>query len=245
MTLAPSAPEALPDISSGGVLNICKARGASSFLAVVIARRILGVKKVGHCGTLDPAASGVLLVVYGAATRQADALMLKEKVYRFRMKLGVKTDTGDLEGEVIERSEPQRLTKNQIEEAARKLTGRRDQVPPMYSALKWGGKKLYELAREGKVVERLPRTIEIFSLDLLSHGDAELEFRVRCSKGTYVRTLAEEIGVELGLPAAVSELVREKSGEFSIEESIPWERFQKMGREELLARATPVPAAAQ
>ncbi len=231
------------DISvSGGLLNIDKPSGITSFRVVKEARRILGVKKVGHCGTLDPMASGVLLVVFGRATRQVPSLMLGRKVYRATIKLGLRTDTGDRTGSVLEESAVPALRRETVLDALKNFIGTIKQVPPMYSALKHRGKKLYEYARKGVTIERPPREIEIYSLDLLEMTADTLNIRTVCSKGTYVRTLAEDIGRALGLPATLSALVREAVGPYGIDESIPGGSLPGMTAEELLRRAQIVEA---
>ena len=225
---------------SGGLLNIDKPSGITSFRVVKEARRVLGVKKVGHCGTLDPMASGVLLVVFGRATRQVPSLMLGRKVYRAAIKLGLRTDTGDVTGRVLEESAVPVIRRETILETLKKFVGTIKQVPPMYSALKHRGKKLYEYARRGVTIERPPREIEIYSLDLLEVTPDTLHVRTVCSKGTYVRTLAEDIGRALGLPAALSELVREAVGPYRIEDSIPGSSLPAMTAADLLRRAQAV-----
>ncbi len=228
-------------LSPGGLLNVNKPSGIRSFSIIETVRSILQEKKVGHCGTLDPMASGVLLVLFGKATSFSDALMSGEKVYRGEMKLGLKTDTGDITGKVLETAPVPELDSSAIQAAFQKFVGEIKQIPPMYSAVKWKGRKLYQYARAGLPAQRGPRQVTVFSFDLLRHEKETIEFRVACSKGTYVRTLIEDVGVSLGLPATLSSLVREKSGRHSLDASIGWESLCRMDRETLLSRSETVP----
>jgi tRNA pseudouridine55 synthase len=230
-------PPSLPALPRGGVLNISKPSGLTSFQVVRQVRRILGEKRVGHCGTLDPMASGVLVVVFGSATVLQDQFMAGEKVYRAEMKLGIKTDTGDITGKPLMTCEPPKISTLQIQKAFDKFTGEISQVPPMYSALKRDGKPLYAYARAGVEVHRDPRPVTIHALTLIALRHPVIEFRVVCSKGTYVRTLVEDLGEFLGVPATLSGLVREKVGKFSIDQSLSWEQLAGMGRDELFARS--------
>lgn len=202
-----------------GVLNINKPLGISSFEVVRKIKKLAGEKKVGHGGTLDPEASGVLPVCIGKATKAIDFIMEGEKEYIAKVKLGVVTDTYDREGKVL-REGNVNFTEEEIIKVIHKFEGSIDQVPPMYSALKQNGKKLYELAREGKVVYREPRNITIYSIDILSIDSPIIEIKVRCSKGTYIRSLCYDIGEELGCGAMMWELKRTATGTFTIENSV-------------------------
>lgn len=202
-----------------GVLNINKPLGISSFEVVRKIKKLAGEKKVGHGGTLDPEASGVLPVCIGKATKAIDFIMEGEKEYIAKVKLGVVTDTYDREGKVL-REGIVNFTEEEIINAIHKFEGSIDQVPPMYSALKQNGKKLYELAREGKEVYREPRNITIYSIDILSIDSPMIEIKVRCSKGTYIRSLCYDIGEELGCGAMMWELKRTATGPFAIENSV-------------------------
>ncbi|MFR1707873.1 MAG: tRNA pseudouridine(55) synthase TruB [Clostridium sp.] len=202
-----------------GVLNINKPLGISSFEVVRKIKKLAGEKKVGHGGTLDPEASGVLPVCIGKATKAIDFIMEGEKEYIAKVKLGVVTDTYDREGKVL-REGNVNFTEEEIIKAIHKFEGSIDQVPPMYSALKQNGKKLYELAREGKEVYREPRNITIYSIDILSIDSPIIEIKVRCSKGTYIRSLCYDIGEELGCGAMMWELKRTATGTFTIENSV-------------------------
>jgi len=202
-----------------GVLNINKPLGISSFEVVRKVKKLAREKKVGHGGTLDPEASGVLPVCIGRATKAIDFIMEGEKEYIAKVKLGVVTDTYDREGKVLRESNVD-FTEEEIANAIFKFEGIINQVPPMYSALKQNGKKLYELAREGKEVYREPRRITIYSIDILSISSPIIEIKVRCSKGTYIRSLCYDIGEELGCGAMMWDLKRTATGPFSIENSV-------------------------
>lgn len=221
----------------GGILNIHKPAGLTSFEVVRAVRKLLGEKKVGHCGTLDPMACGVLVVLYGSATRISEKLSAEEKLYRAKMKMGIRTDTGDITGKIIESASVPRLDEDKIKEVFKKFCGRIQQKTPLYSAAKREGKKMYEYARAGIAVSVPERIVEIHSMELLSLETPFLEFRVSCSKGTYVRSLAEDLGKGFGTCATLCELTRERSGSFSIEESIPWEQLLRMSRRALIDRA--------
>ncbi len=227
-----------------GLLNINKPQGLTSFEVVRRIKRILDIPKVGHCGTLDPMATGVLLVVFGKATKQADQFMSQEKTYLAEIQWGLRTDSGDITGTVVEEAPVPEISRESVEEALLKFVGVIQQIPPMVSALKYGGRKLYEIAREGIEVVREPRTIEIRSINLLEKHPKTILIRVRCSKGTYVRTLAEDIGKALGVPATLTRLVRESSGGFQIKDSIPWAELMSLSRDALLAKSLVVGGAA-
>jgi tRNA pseudouridine55 synthase len=202
-----------------GIINVLKPPGMTSSDVVVYLRRKLGIKKVGHTGTLDPEAAGVLPVCLGKATKIADYIMHQDKVYRCAMKLGTTTDTSDLTGEVL--SETKDIPgMERIAEALLSFRGESEQVPPMHSAIKIGGKKLYQLARQGIELEIPPRKICIADIRLLSfHSPDTVLFEVCCSKGTYIRALCRDIGEELGCGAAMAFLVRTRTGAFSAEDS--------------------------
>ncbi|MCP1315521.1 MULTISPECIES: tRNA pseudouridine(55) synthase TruB [unclassified Halomonas] len=197
-----------------GVLLLDKPKGLSSNHALQRVRRLFEAQKAGHTGTLDPMATGLLPICLGEATKFSAHLLEADKMYRTRVELGVITDTGDAEGEVLERRAVPELTSQDVEAAIARFRGEIDQVPPMYSALKHQGKKLYELAREGKVVERKARRVCIFDARLIAFEGTAFELEVSCSKGTYIRTLAEDIGAALGCGAHISALRRLKTGPF-------------------------------
>lgn len=221
----------------GGILNVNKPSHLTSFRVVSEIRKILNEKKVGHCGTLDPIATGVLVILFGSATAYSNELMSKEKVYRVEMLLGAKTDSGDVTGQVIRTAPPPLLNRRTVEQAFQRFTGEIVQLPPMFSAIKFKGKKLYEYARQKIEVERPARKVKIFSIRLIRLLRSAIEFRLVCSKGTYVRSLVEDLGEFLGVPATVKSLIRERSGEFYIEESLDWDELVRMSRRELISRA--------
>lgn len=198
-----------------GALLLDKPAGITSNAALQVAKRLYRARKAGHAGTLDPLASGLLLVLFGEATKFAGPLLDAPKDYLARAKLGETTTTGDAEGEVLERRSAD-LADAEIRAALARFRGTIRQVPPMYSALKHQGRPLYELAREGRSVERRPREVEIYELELLGRAGSELELRVRCSKGTYVRTLAEDVGAALGVGAHLVALRRTASGSLRV-----------------------------
>lgn len=222
---------------TGGVLNINKPSGLTSFQVVKVVRKVLKTRQVGHCGTLDPMANGVLLVVFGNGTSHSKDLMSVEKCYRGEMRLGIKTDSGDITGRVVETIVPPIFERNVLERVFKKFTGERDQIPPMFSAVKWKGRKLYEYARKGIEVLRPARKVTVFSLELLQLQHPFATFRIVCSKGTYVRRLVEEIGELLGVPATLSSLTRERCGDFLLENSLSWNDLLKMNRQKLLSKS--------
>lgn len=184
-----------------GILIINKPKGYTSHDIVNVVRKKLNTKKVGHTGTLDPDATGVLPILIGTATKISKYLIEHKKTYIATIKLGYKTDTGDASGKVIEKDKHfQKIDKKNIENALSTFLGKQKQVPPMYSAIKVDGKKLYEYAREGKEVEIKPREIEIYDISLegYDNNNYEISFKVNCSKGTYIRTLCENIAEKLG-----------------------------------------------
>jgi tRNA pseudouridine55 synthase len=191
-----------------GILLLDKPRGLSSNGALQRVRRLFGGEKAGHAGSLDPLATGMLPICIGEATKIAGDIVSGEKHYRFTVSLGTRTATGDAEGEVTQSAAVPALSRAGVAAALEGLLGQQSQVPPMYSALKQQGAPLYRLARAGRVVERAPRTIEIRSLELLDLAAESLELETRCSKGTYVRVLAEDIALRLGTVGFVSALRR-------------------------------------
>ena len=204
-----------------GIINIYKEAGFTSHDVVAKLRGILKQKKIGHTGTLDPEAVGVLPVCLGKGTKVCDLLTDKDKVYETVMRLGVVTDTQDMTGNVL-RESPVHVTREELEAVMRQFLGDYDQIPPMYSALKVQGKKLYELAREGRVIERKPRRVQILGLELrgMEEDGIHVHVRVHCSKGTYIRTLCHDIGERLGCGAAMEKLIRTRVGVFKIEDAL-------------------------
>lgn len=203
-----------------GVLNVYKGKGYTSHDVVAKLRGITGQKKIGHTGTLDPDATGVLPVCLGKATKLCDMLTDKDKTYEAVLLLGVSTDTQDAGGEVLGTSDTAGLGEKEVREAIQSFVGGYDQVPPMYSALKVGGKRLYELAREGKVVERKARPVDIYQIRVLKMDLPRVWMEVSCSKGTYIRTLCHDIGEKLGCGGCMEELVRTKVSSFLLSDSL-------------------------
>ena len=191
-----------------GIVLLDKPMGMGSTPALQRVRRLLRAAKAGHAGTLDPMATGMLPLCFGQATKACGQLLGSSKAYRARLVLGSATDTGDADGAVVTTAEVPRLERTRLLEVLRSLGGAREQLPPMYSALKRDGRPLHELARRGEVVERTPRRIVIQRIDALSWADDQIEFEVECSKGTYVRVLGEEIAVALGTVGHLSALRR-------------------------------------
>jgi len=222
----------MTDIS--GILNINKPSGVTSFWAVKQAKRILGIKKVGHCGTLDPLAEGVLVILLGKTTKLQSSLMAGDKTYKARLKLGVTTDTGDITGKVLKEAPVGPLDTANVTAVLDSFVGAMEQIPPMYSALNYGGKRLYDFARAGIEVKREPRGITIHSIDLLDAAPGRIDIRVKCSKGTYIRTLGEDIGKKLGCGATLEALCRERSGDYGVETALDGRLLQSIGREELV-----------
>ena len=204
-----------------GVINIYKNTGMTSFDVVAMVRRVAKMKKVGHTGTLDPAASGVLPVCLGKATKIIDYIMENKKVYRVNLKLGMVTDTYDLEGEVLREEDASHITKDEILNCINSFVGTIDQVPPMYSALKQNGVRLYELARQGIEVHREARKVTIYSIENVKiESNYNIQMDVCCSKGTYIRSLCYDIGEKLNVGATMTALERIQNGPFTKEEAI-------------------------
>lgn len=218
-----------------GILNVNKEKGISSARVVSLVRRALGMKKVGHTGTLDLEASGVLPIVLGKATRVSDYMMTKDKVYETELILGAKTDTLDAAGKILEESDKE-VTKEEFLQVMSSFKGEIEQIPPMYSALKVNGKKLYDLAREGIEIERKKRKVNIYDIELLFFAFPKATIRVTCSKGTYIRTLVDDIGEKLGSLAYVNELKRVRVGDFDIKDSIKSGDLLEIPKEELIKK---------
>lgn len=216
-----------------GILLLDKRIGVSSNRALQEVKRLFNANKAGHTGSLDPLATGLLPLCFGEATKVSAMMLDDNKRYQTVVQLGVMTDTGDKEGSVIEEKPVPALTREQIESCLQDFTGEIDQVPPMYSALKHNGRKLYELAREGKTIERKARRITIFELKLIAFTADTLTLDVFCSKGTYIRSLAEDIGHKLGCGGTVSQLRRTQAGQFQIENSWTIEQLKEMDLEAL------------
>ena len=211
-----------------GVLNVYKPAGPTSHDVVDQVRKLFGQKRVGHAGTLDPMATGVLVICLGKATRIVEYLMGAEKQYRARLVLGVSTDSQDSTGEVTAESDATVVTREALEEAAARFVGEIEQVPPMVSAVKHEGQRLYKLAREGKIVERKARQVSVYSIQVMSFEPgprAEAELVVSCGSGTYIRTLCADIGDALGCGGHMSALERTAVGMFRVEESTTLEKL--------------------
>lgn len=202
-----------------GVLVVDKPAGMTSHDVVDRVRRVFNMKRVGHAGTLDPMATGVLVMLIGRATKFASTFIGDDKEYIATLFLGKRTDTQDSTGKVMEEKDVNGLYLDAVKEAFNSFTGDIEQVPPMVSAKKHKGRKLYQLAREGKTVPRKPCKIKIYETEILNFNLPEIIFKVKCSKGTYVRTLCEDIGKFLGYPAHMSSLIRTRSGRFSLQEA--------------------------
>ena len=203
-----------------GVLNIYKEKGYTSHDVVARLRRIVGQKKIGHTGTLDPEAEGVLPVCLGKATKLCDLLTDKDKTYEAVLLLGISTDTQDTTGKILEEKNTADLREEAVREVVLSFEGEYDQIPPMFSALKVGGKKLYELARDGKEVERKPRHVQIYRIRILQIDLPRVRMEVTCSKGTYIRTLCHDIGEKLGCGGCMESLLRTRVERFGVAESL-------------------------
>ena len=203
-----------------GFILVNKPVGITSFKLVYIIKKKLNVKKVGHCGTLDPLASGLMLVLVGKYTKLQEKFMKQDKVYLATIKLGIKTDSGDLDGKIISQSDYSHIKKIDIKKALNSFVGKISQIPPMYSALKVNGKKLYELARKGITIERKSREITIYNIDFLDFKKDTFSIRIKCSSGTYIRTLAEDIGKKINTDTVLINLVREEIGNYKLSSAI-------------------------
>lgn len=214
-----------------GILNIYKEKGYTSHDVVAKLRGIVGQKKIGHTGTLDPDAEGVLPVCLGRATKLCDMLTDKEKEYETVLLLGRETDTQDISGTVLAEKETTGLFEEEVKNCIRGYIGEYQQIPPMYSALKVNGKKLYELAREGKVIERAPRQVQIYDIEILEMALPRVKMRVACSKGTYIRTLCHDIGRELKTGGCMEQLLRTRVSRFDISKSHTLEEVESCVKE--------------
>ena len=226
-----------------GILNVYKEKGYTSHDVVAKLRGIVGQKKIGHTGTLDPDAEGVLPVCLGRATKVCDMLTEKDKTYEAVLLLGKETDTQDISGTVLRVGETEGLTQEQVKDCVMSFVGEYDQIPPMYSALKVNGKKLYELAREGKTIERKSRKVEIKEIRILEMALPRVRMEVSCSKGTYIRTLCHDIGEKLGCFGCMESLLRTKVSRFELESSLKLSEIQKKREEGKLSEIiTPLDA---
>lgn len=209
-----------------GILNINKPLGKTSFSVVAMVKRLTGERRVGHAGTLDPAATGVLPVCLGRGTRVIEFLVDATKTYRAQVELGVATDTYDATGKVTHKGDSSGITREQLESALAPFRGQIQQTPPMYSALKHRGRPLYELARAGVSIERESRPVEIHSLEIVDWQPPVVTIEVVCGKGTYIRSLAHDLGQDLGCGASLKSLVRLRCGIFDIEDAVSVPRLE-------------------
>ena len=221
-----------------------KPAGISSNDVVQQAKRLFGAQKVGHTGSLDPLATGVLPLCFGEATKFSQYLLDANKTYWTRIRLGVSTETGDADGQVIAQVDVSAISKAQASEALKTFVGEIEQIPSMYSALKYQGQPLYKLARQGIEVERAPRTVTIYSAELLQFAEAYIELRVHCSKGTYIRSLAEDLGAALGCGGHVSALRRLAAGPYAEAQAVTLEQLREFDApQEMDALLLPVASA--
>jgi tRNA pseudouridine55 synthase len=229
------------DVTLDGVLLVDKAEGMTSHDVVALVRRSLGIKKVGHCGTLDPIATGLLLITIGRGTKVQDLLMSEDKEYVGTLALGITTSTQDRQGAIIDQRPVPSFDENKIRAAFQKFRGDFYQLPPMVSAKKHGGVPLYKLARQGKVVEREPRLVHVYRYTVDRIGLPEIDFSVICSKGFYVRTYVHDIGEVLGCGAHLKSLRRTKSGRFDVANAFSVDEIKNKPRPEIAQHILSLP----
>ncbi len=221
------------DYASGEVILIDKEKGKSSFNAVYRIRKAVNVKKVGHAGTLDPAATGLLIICVGRnKTKEIPMYQELEKIYSGTIEIGKRTPSLDAETEFSEENDFSFVTSEMIEKTRKSFIGKNQQVPPMYSALKQKGKRLYKLARKGIVVERQPREIEIYDFEITRVELPEIDFKIRCSKGTYIRVIADDFGTKLKCGGYLKSLRREAIGEYNVADALTVDEFSKLNEVE-------------
>ena len=235
---APAPPQDIDPFS--GVLLIDKPMGPTSHDVVHRIRRNFKIKKVGHGGTLDPMATGLLIILLGKGTKLSDRFMGSDKIYEGTLRLGSATDSQDAQGETISEADPSNITEEQVREEMQKLCGDSFQMPPMVSAIKVKGVPLYKHARKGKTVERKARLIHLYQFKLLNFEMPDAAFVVKCTKGTYVRTLCHDIGENLGCGGHLARLRRTRSGKLDIEQALTMDKVMKMSREELAEHILPI-----
>lgn len=223
-----------------GILNVFKEEDMTSHDVVAILRGTTGQRRMGHTGTLDPQVTGVLPICLGRATKLADYISEQGKTYEGSLVFGIRTDTLDLAGQVTERSDQTRFSQEEIRRAMTAFIGTIQQVPPMYSAVQVQGQRLYDLARQGKKVERKAREVTIYDFSPMAFHEEGLDFTCSCSKGTYIRTLVDDLGKALGSWATTSRLVRTRVGPFSIDRAVPISRLRTMEREEIASLLLPM-----
>jgi tRNA pseudouridine55 synthase len=228
----------LPELNIDGILLVDKPTDWTSHDVVGFVRSRYNIGKVGHCGTLDPAATGLLVLVLGRFTKLSQKFSGDDKVYDATLLLGTETDSQDMEGEVIAQEAWEHITEDMVKEAFTTYIGEQQQIPPMVSAIKKGGKKLYELAREGKTIERDPRDIVINSIDIERIDLPEVDYIVSCSKGTYIRTLCSDMGKSLKSVGVLKQLRRTKSGVFDIADAITIDKIKELEQEEFAAHVS-------
>ena len=230
----------VPQREIEGLLLVDKPGGMTSHDVVYRVRRKLHIKRVGHAGTLDPMATGLLIILVGKATKASQYLMGVDKVYEGTVKFGETTNSQDADGEILETKPVPDLSREQVDAAMGTFLGDQYQIPPMFSAIKVGGVPLYKLARKGEVIEREPRFIRISKLEVLDLALPELSFRMHCTKGTYVRTFAHDLGEKLGCGGHLCRLRRTASGSFSIADAVTLDAFETMSPADALQRLVPV-----
>ena len=223
-----------------GLLLVDKPSGPTSHDVVDAIRRQFRIQKVGHGGTLDPMATGLLVILLGRGTKLSDLIMGSDKTYEGTMRLGITTNTEDLDGEVLAEADPSAVSREQVEAEMRKRTGDLMQTPPMVSAIKKNGVPLYKLARKGETVEREPRLIHVYEFTLAEFAMPLVRFRLRCTKGTYVRTLCADIGRAVGCGARLEALRRTQSGALRVDDALPVAEYLAMSFEQLIARVIPM-----
>lgn len=221
----------LPVCNAFGILLVDKPSDWTSFDVVNFVRGRFNFPKVGHCGTLDPAATGLLVLTVGKFTSYSNRFAGEDKTYEATLKLGVVTDSYDMEGEIVSECDASNLDDESVREAILSFKGAQKQLPPMVSAVKVGGKKLYELARKGIEVEREYRDIEISEIDITRCANPEYDFTVKCSKGTYIRTLCHDIGQKLGVGGTLKALRRTQSGKFTLEGALTIDKIKEMDQQ--------------
>ena len=226
-------------MNKSGIIILNKGDGISSFSAVSRVKRLMGAEKAGHTGTLDPMATGVLPILIGRAVKASEYMLTSDKHYVATLLLGITTDTEDVTGSILTESE-EIPDEESVFRAINSMVGDSEQIPPMYSALKVGGKKLCDLARRGEVIERKPRPISVYSIDSKKLSDKEYELDVRCSKGTYIRTLCADIGKKLGVGAVMKTLCRAEAVGFTLDDAITLEELEGMSEDEREKRIVPI-----
>lgn len=239
--MPPSRSFAAPKLDPwDGVLLVDKPPGFTSHDVVAKVRNFFRLKKVGHGGTLDPMATGLLILLLGRGTRASNQVMGSDKIYEGVMRLGITTDTQDAEGEVLEEKSADGIADEQVLAEMRKRIGDQMQIPPMVSAIKKNGVPLYKLARKGEVIEREARLIHVYNFNMLGREGVDVSFNLKCTKGTYVRTLCHDIGEALGCGAHLKALRRTASGKFSIEDALTMEQLLALDLPGLCQRVIPI-----